>query len=192
MEWILASASPRRQELCQRLGIPVTVIPAQSETAPDPALPPETAVRRVAQDKAREVFAAHPDAAVLGADTVVAVPEGDAERLLGKPRDAEQAAAMLRRLQGTTHRVLTGVCLCGPFGEESFTAAASVTFYPMTEAEIAAYVATGEPMDKAGAYGIQGFGMRYIEGIDGDYYTVMGLPAARCWQLFEKFKDFSK
>ena len=181
--WILASASPRRQELLTKLGIPFVVEPARQEPPVDSALPPEQAVLAVARAKAEEVACRHPDSVVLGADTAVILPEQGGEAALGKPRDAAQAAEMLRRLSGRSHRVLTAVWLCTAAGGDGFCDAAAVSFYPMTEAEIAAYVATGEPMDKAGAYAIQGAGMRFIRGIEGDFYTVMGLPAARLWHF---------
>lgn len=192
MNLILASASPRRQELCQRLGLTFSVIPAQTELPPDPLLSPEEAVLRIARGKAREVAAEHPASLVLGADTAVVVKTPEGEQLLGKPQTAAHAAAMLRSLQGTVHRVITGVWVCGPAGEEGFAAQTEVVFYPMTEAEIAEYIATGEPMDKAGAYGIQGLGMRYIREIRGDYYTVMGLPAAETWRLLQKIEQNQK
>ena len=177
MAWILASASPRRQELLSRLGVEFTVEPATNEPPADPTLPLDEAVLAVARAKAEEVFAKHPGA------TVVAIPTPKGERVLGKPRDAADAARMLRLLQGREHRVVTAVWLCDPAGSDGFVEAATVRFYPMDEQEIAEYVATGEPMDKAGAYGIQGFGMRYIRGIIGDYYTVMGLPVAKLWHF---------
>lgn len=186
MTLILASASPRRQEILSRLGLTFQVIPAQSEPTPDPSLSPKQAVLRIARAKAEEVAARFPTALTLGADTVVALPTETGETLLGKPHSKEEAAAMLRRLQGTEHRVLTGVWLAGPADSGGFVETTRVSFFPMTEADIADYVATGEPLDKAGAYGIQGFGMRYIRSIAGDYYTVMGLPAARCWQEIRK------
>lgn len=180
---ILASASPRRQELFTRLGLPFEVVPARMEPAADPLAPPEDAVLAVARAKAREVAARYPDRVVVGADTVVCA----GGRLLGKPRDAAEAAAMLGQLQGAWHRVLTAVWVCAPGREDGFTDQTAVQFYPMDKAAIAAYIATGEPMDKAGAYGIQGVGMRYIRGIIGDYYTVMGLPAARLMRFLPPF-----
>lgn len=180
---LLASASPRRRELFTRLGLPFEVMPAEAEPAADPLAPPEDAVLAVARAKAREVAGRCPGRVVVGADTVVCAHG----RLLGKPRSAADAAAMLRGLQGAWHRVLTAVWVCAPGREDGFTDQTAVQFYPMGEAEIAAYVATGEPMDKAGAYGIQGAGMRYIRGIVGDYYTVMGLPAARLMRFLPPF-----
>ena len=184
--WILASASPRRRELLSRLGIPFAVKPAGQEPPVDPSLPLEEAVMAVARAKAEEVAKTHPQEVVLGADTVVALPTPAGERRLGKPQNAEEAAAMLRQLSGQSHWVLTAVWLCTPEGGCGFCDAATVQFYPMTEAEIAAYVATGEPLDKAGAYAIQGQGMRFVRGIEGDFYTVMGLPAAKLWHFAAK------
>ena len=186
MELIVASASPRRQELCERMGLSFTVIPAKNELVLDASLLPEEAVLLVAQSKAREVAKAHPEAVVLGADTAVVVATDTGEALLGKPQSREHAATMLRQIQGHTHRVITGVWVCSPAGEEGFAEQTEVVFDSMTEEDIASYVATEEPMDKAGAYGIQGVGMRYIREIRGDYYTVMGLPAAKTWRLLQK------
>lgn len=186
MRLILASASPRRRELCERLGLTFSVIPAKDEPPVGTELPPEEAVLALARAKAQEVAAQYPQHAVLGADTVVAAMTENGETLLGKPTDTADAARMLRLLQGTEHRVLTAVWLCTPDGQRGFTEQTKVHFFPMEEEEIAAYVATGEPMDKAGSYGIQGIGMRYIEGIEGDYYTVMGLPTARTYRLLRE------
>lgn len=184
--YILASASPRRREICDLLGFAYEVIPAQREETLNPALPLEEGVLAIARAKAEEVAAAHPSRIVIGADTVVAVDaDGTGERVLGKPADAAQAAEMLRLLQGRRHRVLTAVWVAAPDGGRGFTDQTQVEFLPMSEEDIAAYLATGEPLDKAGAYGIQGYGMRYIRGICGDFYTVMGLPGARL-RLFMK------
>jgi septum formation protein len=163
------------------LGLAFTVCPAAGELPADPTLPVEEAILQVARGKAEEVAANHPHTPVLGADT--AVVQGN--EILGKPRDKQEAAAMLRRLSGTTHRVVTGVWLCDGDHSEGFADTAQVTFASMTEAEIAAYVDSGEPMDKAGAYAIQGAGMRYIQGICGDFYTVMGLPSGRLYALLK-------
>ena len=180
---ILASASPRRQEICTLLGLTFTVIPAQNETEVDPTLPVEQAIVQVARGKAEEVAAIHPDTFVLGADTTVIV---DGE-VLGKPHDAKEAKAMLRHLSGRTHQVVTGVWLSKNGGGDGFADVADVVFGEMTEAEIEEYVNSGEPMDKAGAYGIQGCGMRYIDGIRGDFYTVMGLPAGRLYRFLKEW-----
>ena len=185
---ILASASPRRKEILERLGLSFAVDPARRELPPDPSLPARQAVLAVARGKAEEVAERHPGTVVLGADTAVCL-EGT---LLGKPRDERHARAMLTALQGREHQVLTAVWVCAPPvpgrpASGGFVSRARVRFYPMSGREIGEYIATGEPMDKAGAYGIQGFGMRYIRDISGDYYTVMGLPGARVRRFLRLF-----
>ncbi len=179
---VLASASPRRREICDLLGLTYTVCPAKSEAEADPSLPTDKAILQVARGKAEEVAAQYPDAIVLGADTAVVV-DG---RILGKPQDTEDAKAMLRMLSGRTHQVITGVWVCGGGYDDGFADVANVTFYEMTEQDIAAYVQTNEPHDKAGAYAVQGIGARYIRGIDGDFYTVMGLPCGRLFRFLER------
>ncbi len=185
---ILASASPRRKEILERLGLSFAVDPARRELPPDPSLPAGQAVLAVARGKAEEVAERHPGTVVLGADTAVCL-EGT---LLGKPRDDRHARAMLTALHGREHQVLTAVWVCAPPvpgrpASGGFVSRARVRFYPMSGREIGEYIATGEPMDKAGAYGIQGFGMRYIRDISGDYYTVMGLPGARVRRFLRLF-----
>ena len=180
---VLASASPRRREILDLLGLDYEVMPAVGEESLDPALPLEQAVIGVARAKAEEVAAHYPGRLVLGADTTVAVDS----QPLGKPRDEQEAAAMLRLLQGRWHRVLTGVWVCGPAGGGGFCSATNVEFYPLSNEEITAYIATGEPMDKAGGYGIQGRGMRFVRQINGDFYTVMGLSGARLWHFLQDY-----
>lgn len=179
---ILASASPRRREILDLMGFTYTVEPAEAELPPDPELSPEDAVLRVARGKAEEIASRHPNEVVLGADTVVVI-DGV---ILGKPKDTEDAKAMLRRLSGREHRVITAVWLCDGERSEGFADSAAVTFLPMSEEEIADYVISGEPMGKAGAYAIQGRGMRHIRGICGDFYTVMGLPSGRLYEVLKK------
>ena len=144
--------------------------------------PPHEAVQHLARQKAEAVALLFPDDTVIGADTVVAL---DGE-ILGKPRDRQDAARMLRLLSGRTHDVFTGVCLMVEGKADTFFEHTRVTFYPLTDKEIADYIATGEPMDKAGAYGIQGRGCTLVEKIDGDYFNVVGLPIAR---LHRKLKE---
>jgi septum formation protein len=173
---ILASASPRRKELLGLLGLPFEVVPSafeepSPETHPDPAAFAE----HLAREKAVDVARRRRGALVLGADTVVAL----GERLYGKPAGPEDAARMLAELSGRTHRVITGVALAEGEGDadlESFAASTEVTFRRLQPEEIGAYVATGEPLDKAGSYAIQGRGGLLIEGIRGDYPNVVGLP----------------
>ncbi len=176
---VLASASPRRREILDLLGIGYTVYPASTEPDADASLTAEEAILLVARGKAEEVAAQYPAEVVLGADTAVVVDD----EILGKPRDTEEAKAMLRRLSGRTHRVITGVWVCGEGFNSGFSDVAEVEFYPLTEEDIAEYVASGEPMDKAGAYAVQGKGMRYIRGLHGDFYTVMGLPGGRLYRF---------
>lgn len=172
---ILASGSPRRKEILEQVGISFEVMKSDVEeviTKTDPA----EIVMELSRQKAEDVFGKLDDPAiVLGADTVVAY-DG---KILGKPEDEEDAKAMLRMLSGKKHSVFTGVTLVSKKGIESFYEETLVEFYPMNEEEIEAYVLSGEPMDKAGAYGIQGKAAAFIKGIQGDYYNVVGLPIAK-------------
>lgn len=179
----LASSSPRRQELLALAGISYTVAPSDVDEHFADGTPPEEAVCLLARRKAEACFARHPGAVVLGADTVVAL-EG---QILGKPKTPEHAADMLRMLSGKTHEVFTGFCICTDDRCDVAVERTEVTFYPLSEGEIQSYVATGEPMDKAGAYGIQGRGALLVKGIDGDYYNVMGLPIARVARILRTF-----
>lgn len=174
MSLILASGSPRRRELLGLITKDFTVRVSDVEEVVEPGLPPAETVRRLAALKGRAVAAAYPQDTVIAADTVVAI---DGE-ILGKPHDDADAAAMLRTLSGRVHHVYTGVFLSRRGREICFSACTEVEFYPLTDEEIAAYVATGEPSDKAGAYGIQGFGALLVKGIVGDYYNVVGFPVA--------------
>ena len=171
---VLASASPRRQELLRSAGISFEVQPAD---IPENALPGEAAkdcAERLARDKALAVARQRPHDFVLGADTVVVV-DG---QLLGKPTDAADAARMLRMLSGREHQVITGVCLVVSAQPSVASETTVVTVSEITEKDIADYVASGEPMDKAGAYAIQGLASRWIPRIEGDYSNVVGLPVA--------------
>jgi septum formation protein len=169
---ILASASPRRAELLTAAGIPFETLPVDLDETPLPDEAPDAHVRRLADAKARAALARRPDALVLGADTIV-VLDG---RTLGKPRDAADARAMLQALAGRDHEVLTGVALISAEGSAVDVGCTRVWFGPMTRAEIDDYVHSGEPMDKAGGYGIQGLASRYVQRIDGSYTNVVGLP----------------
>jgi septum formation protein len=172
---LLASASPRRAELLRAAGIRFEVAPADVDERQRDGEDAEAYVRRLAAAKASRVAAAHPGRAVLGADTTVVV----SGEVLGKPRDAEEAAAMLGRLSGRSHRVLTGVCLISPDGRvDVAVATTTVEFRALSPADIDAYVASGEPMDKAGAYAIQGGAGTFVTRIEGDFDNVVGLPVA--------------
>lgn len=184
MRIILASQSPRRRELLERMGITkFDIIPAKGEEIADPALSPQALVEGLSRQKADEVAAQFPDALVIAADTVVAI-DG---KVLGKPSSPEHAIEMLTNLSGRAHHVYTGFTVrCGQTvvtAHEDTT----VNFRQLTAQEISSYVATGEPMDKAGAYGIQGFGCVLVSGIQGDYYNVVGLPVCRLFQVLEQF-----
>ena len=184
MRIILASQSPRRRELLERMGLsPFDVIPARGEERADPALSPARLVEALSRQKAAEVAAAHPEALVIAADTVVSI-DG---LVLGKPRSEEDAVRMLSRLSGREHTVYTGLTLRLGSRADTGHEAALVRFRPLSPADIDHYVATGEPMDKAGAYGIQGYGAMLVEGIQGDYYNVMGLPVCRLARMLADF-----
>lgn len=173
---ILASASPRRRELMEQTGISFTVIPADTDESVADGLPPKTMVKHLARQKALAVAAEHPDAVVLGADTVVAI---DGE-ILGKPKDEEDARRMLRLLSGRKNCVHTGVCIVTPDGTAiTFCETSHVTFRGLSPDAIERYIATGEPMDKAGAYAIQGEGAKLVRDYDGDYCNIVGLPVWR-------------
>jgi nucleoside triphosphate pyrophosphatase len=183
---ILASSSPRRAEILTALGIPFEVDPARVEESIEPGETGERAASRLAAEKAADVAARRPEAWVIAADTLVLL---DGE-ILGKPTDAGDAARMLRRLAGQEHCVVTAVRLRR--GEETgseFVAQSHVRIAPMTEEEVLWYVATGEPMDKAGAYAVQGLGARFIESVSGSYTNVMGLPARAVYRLMREAPD---
>jgi septum formation protein len=172
---VLASASPRRQELLRTAAIEFVVRPANLEEIPHAGESPLAFAERMAREKAGIVQAtAAANHTVLAADTVVAV----GSEILGKPRNPEDAARMLRLLSGRTHRVITAVCLLGGDFDDLRSQTTLVKFRAMSEDEIRGYINTGEPMDKAGAYAIQGQASRWITAIEGDYYNVVGLPIA--------------
>jgi septum formation protein len=195
---VLASASPRRQELLRNAGITFTVQPADIDETPLAGEAPRECAERLAREKALAVWRTRPQDLVLGADTIVVVDE----IILGKPVDDEEAIRMLRMLSGRVHRVITGVCLVEGVASSQYPVAGKtaphsgeilrtenrelrtasettlVTMSELSEDEIRAYVATGEPMDKAGAYAIQGIASRWIPRIEGDYSNVVGLPIA--------------
>jgi septum formation protein len=179
---ILASASPRRRELLGQIGVDFTVITADIDETPQAGEEHIAYTLRLAEAKARAVLVQHPDAIVIGADTTVVV---DGE-LLGKPRNAEDAARMLRLLSGRAHQVTTGIAVLTSDATHVAAETTDVYFSPMTDADITTYVATGDPMDKAGAYGIQGRAAEWIPRIEGDYNNVVGLPLARLASLLKR------
>ena len=190
---MLASASPRRQELLRNAGIPFVVQPTDIPEVPRPGEAPRAFAERMAREKALTVFRQRPDDFVLGADTIVIV---DAE-ILGKPRDAADAARMLRLLSGRRHQVTTGVCLVGPQPrtenrqletgfEDVRSETTIVTVEVLSDDDIRSYISTGEPMDKAGAYAIQGRASRWISHIEGDYFNVVGLPVSLVYKMLRE------
>jgi len=189
---VLASASPRRQELLRAAGISFVVQPADVDETPLPNESARECAERLAQQKALHVWNDRPHDLVLGADTVVVVDAA----ILGKPPDADDAARMLRQLRGRDHQVITGVCLvkledpAGHRNEKPQVRTASettlVTMSEISDQEISDYVATGEPMDKAGAYAIQGIASRWIPRIEGDYSNVVGLPMALVYRMLRR------
>jgi septum formation protein len=188
---ILASSSPRRQELLRNAGIPFTMQPADINETPIAGESPRDCAERLAREKALAVFQSRPKNFVLGADTIVVVDDA----ILGKPRNAEDAARMLRMLSGRTHAVITGVCIVGPVASGQWSVVSNtktasettlVTMCEISDEEIRDYVATGEPMDKAGAYAIQGMASRWIPRIEGDYSNVVGLPVALVYAMLRE------
>ena len=180
MNIILASTSPRRRELMDLMGLRYEILAPEGEEIFNPSLSPADLVQQLARQKGENVAArSGDDALVIAADTVVALGSW----VLGKPRDAADAVAMLTALSGKAHSVFTGVCM---FGQGKIVVESEETLVhmrPLSQAEIAAYVDSGEPMDKAGAYGIQGGASRFIPRIEGDYFNVMGFPVCRIGQM---------
>ncbi len=181
---ILASQSPRRQELLEQIGLHNFLIhPARGEERAPDGLSPAELVEYLSQQKAAEVSAVCPGDTVIAADTVVALDR----QILGKPRTRAEAAEMLSSLSGREHTVYTGVTVRRDGEAVTEHEASLVRFRPLTRGEIDAYVSTGEPMDKAGAYGVQGVGALFVEGISGDYFNVVGLPLCRLGRMLSRF-----
>lgn len=179
---ILASASPRRRELLGLAGFDFDVVTAHVNEVLDPELEPQELVMSLAEQKARAVAKKHKEQIVIGADTVV-VLEG---KVLGKPKDEADAAKMLKSLSGKAHEVFTGVSIIKSEKSHCFFERTKVKFCELDDEQIRAYVASGEPMDKAGAYGIQGKGCVLVEGIEGDYFNVVGFPVSRFCREMKK------
>jgi len=185
MRLILASGSPRRRELMEMLcPAGLEIVPAVGEEAADPALPPDELVKTLSAAKAAEVAArcAKPDDVVIGADTIV-VLDG---KVLGKPKDAADAKRMLRALSGRSHTVFTGVTVRRGDAVLRHAERTEVRFRALTDDEIDRYIATGEPLDKAGAYGAQGYASLFVEHLDGDFFNVMGLPLCALGKLLNE------
>ena len=198
---VLASASPRRQELLRNAGIPFVVQSSNVAELPKEGENPRACAERLARGKALAVFCQRPNDFILGADTIVIV-DG---QILGKPQDSADATRMLHLLSGRTHEVTTGVCLLAPQAnarlgtasrelrtgfEDTCSETTLVTMNALSDDEIRSYVATGEPMDKAGAYAIQGIASRWIFRIEGDYFNVVGLPVALVYRMLREHRAF--
>lgn len=179
---ILASSSPRRRELLAQIGLEFHVLPAHIDETRREAEEPAVYVQRLAREKAEVIHAIHPEAFVLGADTTVEL-DGQA---LEKPTDRADAERMLRALSGRAHHVHTGIALLSPRGDRTHLETTTVAFSAIDDAELQHYLDSGEPYDKAGAYGIQGYAARWIPRIDGDYFNVMGLPLAATVRLLRE------
>lgn len=193
MRLILASASPRRIQLLQQIGLTAEVMPSHMEEKLC-SENPEEVVKSLAMQKAEDVFArlssegnVGDTTVVIGADTVVSVNN----RILGKPKSHEKAAEMIASLSGRTHQVYTGVAIITPKESRCFAESAAVTVYPLSPEELKSYAESDEPMDKAGAYGIQGSFGKFVKSIQGDYNTIVGLPVARLYQELKTLSVFS-
>ena len=183
MALILASGSPRRRELLSLYTTDFTVCASDFDESAVTADTPARLVEKLARGKCLAVAAQHPGDVVIGCDTVVDV----GGEVFGKPHSVEDAKRMLRALSGATHQVHTGVCISDGTRTESFVDSCKVTFFPLSEEEITFYASTEEPYDKAGAYAIQGRAALWLDRIEGDYYTIMGLPLSRNVQLLGHF-----
>lgn len=179
---ILASSSPRRKELLEILQLPFEIKSSDVDERFEPGTEPAQVVMELAARKTAAVFQENSKSFVIGADTLVVL--GD--QILGKPRDEDDAFHMLRSLSGKQHSVFTGVAISSPHGKTAFFTETKVKFWELSDAEIKAYLKTGEPFDKAGAYGIQGFGSMLVKEIHGDYFAVVGLPVAKTVRELKK------
>ncbi len=180
---ILASASPRRKELLQLAGVDFTVDVADADETLEEGILPDEAVQMLAEIKAKAVFEKHPDCIVIGADTVVAIND----KILGKPKNYDEANEMLNTLSGRKHFVFTGVCLMSKEKTTVFCQKTAVEFYQLTQKEIDGYIASKDCFDKAGGYGIQTNGCVLVKGIEGDYFNVVGLPVAETVRALKEF-----
>lgn len=181
--FILASRSPRRRELLSMLGLEFEIVTADIDETMDESIPVEAAVAEISRKKAEAVGKDHPGRLVVSADTIVTV----AGRVLGKPHTEEEAGAMLRSLSGRSHTVMTAFCLYRDGETETHVEKTEVCFKPLSDEEIGAYIATGSPMDKAGAYGIQDGAAVFVEALRGDYYNVVGLPLCALCKCLRRY-----
>lgn len=188
MELILASKSPRRIDLLKMMGLSFSIQPCTDEERIDAAWGPDKVVEALATQKAQSIYSKNPNCCVIGADTIVWY-NGE---VIGKPHSKEDAHAILKKLQGNTHQVYTGIAVITPNGMDVRHAITSVTFAPMSEQEINGYISTGEPMDKAGAYGMQGIGGVFVESVCGSSFNVIGMPIQVLYQMLKKAKVIEK
>ncbi|MGG1677579.1 Maf family protein [Neobacillus sp. NRS-1170] len=172
---ILASSSPRRKELLETLQLTFAISSSEVDESFDPSLSPEEVVMELAERKAQVIFKENPESFVIGSDTIVVADN----RILGKPADEAEAISMLQSLSGRKHEVFTGVSIMSPTSSTRFYEKTEVWFWELTDEEVRSYVKSGEPLDKAGAYGIQQLGSMLVKKIHGDYFAVVGLPVAR-------------
>ena len=182
---ILASKSPRRKELMELLKIPFEIIVSDIEESIDHDNDLVLEIEKLSYQKARAVYSDHSDCLVIGADTIVTI-DG---KVLGKPHSIDEAREMLQLLSDNTHEVITAVTILYQDKAETFSKIASVTFFPLDEEEIDEYIHTNEPMDKAGSYAIQGDGAKFIKSIDGDYYSIVGLPIGELYHRLKKYLE---
>ena len=180
---ILASKSPRRRELMSLLHIPFEVIVSDIDEQIDYSKDLVKEIEKLSYQKAKAVFDKNQDALVIGSDTIVKIGND----VLGKPKSLQEAKDMLHELSDNTHEVVTGVTILYKDKTETFSSVAEVSFYPLSEEEIDEYVNTNEPMDKAGSYAIQGDAAKFIKSINGDYYTIVGLPIAELYHRLKKY-----
>ncbi len=183
MKLILASGSPRRKELLSLLNIPFEVVVSNFDERIDQDKKLEDEIKRLSFGKAKSVFEKNEDAVVIGADTIVTIDN----KVLGKPKDQDDAKRMLTLLSNNVHTVITGVTIMSKDKTETFASSSKVYFDQLTDNEIKEYILTKEPMDKAGAYAIQGIGSKFIKKIEGDYYSIVGLPIN---QIYQKLRAF--
>ena len=185
---LLASSSPRRRELLEMAGYEFSVVPANIDETFLRGTPPMQVVEQLSRRKAQAVAEQHPEAVILAADTIVTFKG----RILGKPKDTEMAEAMLKLLSGSVHQVYTGYTVMSGKKLICGHECTSVEFYPLSQEDINAYIATGEPLDKAGAYGIQGKGGLFVKRINGDYYNVVGLPIGKINRILSGLQKEAK
>jgi septum formation protein len=182
---ILASSSPRRKQILEQVGLKFTVEVSDYEENPIPGMSPSVFVETLSLGKAKAVAKNHNDAIIIGADTIVVLDN----QILGKPKTKEDAMQMLKKLSGNTHAVFTGFTIIDTANKKTITnhVETKIRFKKLSKEEIAAYIETGEPMDKAGAYGVQDRGALFVEHIEGDYSSVMGLPILKIFEILKEF-----